>query len=148
MKVFHHEPTRDTRSLVRDLTDNRVLRNSTELTRMVYELTASLPRSERFGMTSQIQRASVSIPVNIAEGLGRGSPGDLERFLRIASGVGGRVVHPAAVSCGYPRGDEPGVLDKLDHIKRQADPSHTPGAGQSSEAKRQGRAQQVSAPPE
>lgn len=119
MKVFHHEPTRDTRSLVRDLTDNRVLRNSTELTRMVYELTASLPRSERFGMTSQIQRASVSIPVNIAEGLGRGSPGDLELFLRIASGSVAELFILLQLAADIHGVTSPGVLDKLDHIKRQ-----------------------------
>jgi len=49
-------------------------------------LAGRLPERERFGLRSQIERASVSIAANIGEGLGRGTQGDLERFLRIASG--------------------------------------------------------------
>jgi four helix bundle protein len=66
---------------VRDIRNSRVLQNAKRLTREAYH-----PRAERFGLISQIQRAAVSVPANIAEGLGRGTPGDLERFLRIASG--------------------------------------------------------------
>jgi four helix bundle protein len=52
----------------------------------VYRLSTSFPRQELYGLTTQLRRAAVSIPSNIAEGQGRG--GDLEfvRFLRIAHG--------------------------------------------------------------
>ncbi len=71
---------------MRDIRNSRVLQNAKRLTREAYDLTNALPSAERFGLISQIQRAAVSVPANIAEGLGRGTPGDLERFLRIASG--------------------------------------------------------------
>lgn len=51
-----------------------------------YHLTKNFPREERYGMTSQIRRASASIPANIAEGYGREQRGDYIRFLRIAQG--------------------------------------------------------------
>jgi len=57
-----------------------------ELARNCYRLTDSFPKSERFGITSQIRRAAVSIPANIAEGCGRSARGDLLRFLSIARG--------------------------------------------------------------
>jgi four helix bundle protein len=51
-----------------------------------YQLTKSFPKDELFGLTSQIRRASVSIPANIAEGYGRENTGSYIQFLRIAQG--------------------------------------------------------------
>ena len=52
----------------------------------IYKITASFPKSETFGLTSQIRRATASIPANIAEGCGRDGQADLARFLQIALG--------------------------------------------------------------
>lgn len=52
----------------------------------VYKVTADFPREEMFCLTSQIRRAVVSIPTNIAEGSGRDSKKDFAHFLRIALG--------------------------------------------------------------
>lgn len=51
-----------------------------------YRLTASFPRDEIYGLTSQTRRAVTSIPANIAEGYGRDSSGSYVQFLRIAQG--------------------------------------------------------------
>jgi four helix bundle protein len=50
-----------------------VWQKSRILVKDVYELMASLPNTEKYGIISQIQRAVISIPANIAEGSGRGS---------------------------------------------------------------------------
>jgi four helix bundle protein len=51
-----------------------------------YTVTRTFPREELFGLTSQIRRASASIPANIAEGHGRENTGSFIQFLRIAQG--------------------------------------------------------------
>lgn len=56
------------------------------LVKAVYELTAVFPKDEMYGLTSQIRRASVSIPSNIAEGTGRASDKEFLRFLDYALG--------------------------------------------------------------
>lgn len=53
---------------------------------MVYKATDGFPKEEKFGLTSQIRRAVVSIPANIAEGAGRQSPKEFAHFLSIAQG--------------------------------------------------------------
>jgi four helix bundle protein len=55
---------------------------------MIYELTDKFPREEIFGITSQIRRAAVSIPSNIAEGRNRGTRADFGHFLRMSYGSG------------------------------------------------------------
>jgi len=62
----------------------KIWQKSRTLVKEVYELTTSLPSSEKYGIVSQIQRAAISIPANIAEGSGRGSNKDFSRFLDIA----------------------------------------------------------------
>jgi four helix bundle protein len=57
-----------------------------DLCQAVYELTRTFPKTEQYGLTSQIRRCAVSIPSNIAEGQGRGSDKDWARFLAIAYG--------------------------------------------------------------
>lgn len=57
-----------------------------DLVTEVYRLSSFLPREEQFGLTSQMRRAAVSIPSNIAEGSARGSTRELVQFLSIALG--------------------------------------------------------------
>ena len=54
----------------------------------IYSITSSFPSDEKFGITNQLRRASVSIPSNIAEGSSRNSNKDFARFLEIAIGSG------------------------------------------------------------
>ena len=66
--------------------DLEVYKLSLDLVEDIYKLIKSFPASENFGLTSQLRRAAVSLPSNIAEGSSRGSTKDFIRFLNIASG--------------------------------------------------------------
>jgi len=63
-----------------------VWKRSVALTTDLYRITARFPDTERFGLTSQIRRATTSIAANIAEGWGRGSTKEYIQFLMIARG--------------------------------------------------------------
>ena len=56
------------------------------IAKRVYEITAKFPKEEKYGMVSQLNRACVSIPSNIAEGAGRNSNNEFKHFLGIAMG--------------------------------------------------------------
>jgi four helix bundle protein len=71
---------------VKDFRELKVWQRSHALTLAVYRLTKGFPKDELFGLTSQMRRASVSIPSNIAEGCGRDGDAELKRFLNIALG--------------------------------------------------------------
>ena len=71
---------------VRTYRDLKVWQEAMQLVKDTYRLTAHLPKDEAYGLTTQLRRASVSIPANIAEGYGRGVTGSYVQFLRIARG--------------------------------------------------------------
>src|SRR5579864_3696103 len=66
--------------------DLKVWRAATDLAVQVYRLTAPFPKEERYGLVSQLRRAAVSVPSNIAEGKGRASDKELIYFLCNARG--------------------------------------------------------------
>lgn len=66
--------------------DLKVWQKSIELAKQVYKVVAELPDNEKYGLTSQIKRCSVSIASNIAEGAGRNSNKEFKHFLGIANG--------------------------------------------------------------
>ncbi|MFA5191548.1 MAG: four helix bundle protein [Verrucomicrobiia bacterium] len=66
--------------------DLQVWQKAIELVESVYKLTKTFPAEERFGLASQLQRAAVSIPANIAEGYGRSHLGDYLHHLSIGRG--------------------------------------------------------------
>ena len=63
-----------------------IWKRSIELSVLCYQLTQYFPKSELYGLTSQIRRAAVSVPSNIAEGYGRTTNNEYVRFLQIALG--------------------------------------------------------------
>jgi four helix bundle protein len=71
---------------MRDFRGLTVWQKAHDLTVELYRVTASFPREELFGLTSQIRRSASSVPANIAEGCGRGSGADFGRHLQIAFG--------------------------------------------------------------
>jgi len=85
----------------------------------IYTVTARFPDEERFGLTSQMRRASVSVISNIAEGCGRTSEKDLARFLGMARGSAFELESQLdlAVQLGFCKGSHPSI-DRCNKLKR------------------------------
>lgn len=75
-----------TEEKIRTFKDLRVWQKGIELVKEIYKVTAAYPRTEDYGLSSQMRRASVSIPANIAEGFRRRSSKEHRQFLNIALG--------------------------------------------------------------
>lgn len=69
-----------------------------ELAILVYRVTAAFPKSEMYGMTSQMRNAAKGVGLTIAEGCGRGTTPDLIRFLHMANGSAQEVEFAADLS--------------------------------------------------
>jgi len=72
--------------MIQSYRDLQVWQRATDLVVECYRLTQFLPKSETYGLASQIQRAAVSVPANIAEGHGREHLGDYLHHLSVANG--------------------------------------------------------------
>lgn len=77
--------------MINDYKKLQVWEKSVDLVSITYQVTKKFPDDEKFGLVSQIRRAAVSIPSNIAEGKLRGGDIEFRRFLLIAFGSGGEL---------------------------------------------------------
>ena len=76
---------------MRDFHNYKVWSKGHQLALTIYKKTKNFPKEELFGLTSQIRRASMSVPINIAEGCGRKSDAQFSHFLNIAAGSASEV---------------------------------------------------------
>ncbi|MEP0007065.1 MAG: four helix bundle protein [Balneola sp.] len=72
--------------MIKTFRDLKIWQQSMELVTEIYRATSSFPEEEKYGLTSQLRRSSISIPSNISEGFGRNSQGDFKRFVNISMG--------------------------------------------------------------
>ena len=83
-----------------------VWQRAVQMSLEIYKLTSSFPASERFGLTNQLRRASVSVASNIAEGYGKSSKGEYLSFLGHARGSNGEVQTQLIISRGLSFGTQ------------------------------------------
>lgn len=104
---------------IRNFEDLDVWKVSHQLVLEVYHLTSGFSKQELFGLTSQMRRASTSVPANIAEGFGRRNPKEKTHFYNIAQGSISelRYFFILARDLGYISSVEI-QLDRCDHIAR------------------------------
>jgi four helix bundle protein len=101
--------------------DLRVWNLGVEIVLGVYALTKEFPKEEIYGLASQIRRASVSIPANIAEGFRRFSSKEHKQFLRIAFGSVAELETELIIATrvGFIEQSQLAVLsEKIDHLSR------------------------------
>jgi four helix bundle protein len=90
----------------RSFRDLIVWQRAIELSLSIYTFTKDFPREELFGLTSQLRRAVVSIPSNIAEGESRISPGEFKQFLGVAKGSTSEVQTQLIIARGLNLGNQ------------------------------------------
>ena len=106
---------------MQDFRNLEVWRLAHEMTLSIYRVTKSFPTDERYGLTSQLRRAAVSIEANLAEGCGRGSDADFARFVQLALGSASEVECQLLISrdLGYLAADSyEQHKDQIERIKR------------------------------
>jgi four helix bundle protein len=89
----------------------KVWQKSHELTLSIYKVTGRFPKEEMYGLTSQLRRASSSVPANIAEGCGRKGDAELSRFMQIAMGSASEVEYHLLLA------KDLGFMDGKQHLK-------------------------------
>jgi four helix bundle protein len=87
----------------------------------VYRVSESFPRTEIYGLTSQLRRAAISIPANIAEGYKKRSPADKTRFLNIAQGSAEEVRYYLILSRDLKYAETSNQEQTLDEVCRLLD---------------------------
>lgn len=100
--------------------DQFIWKRGIQLSINCYQLTEKFPKSELYGLTSQIRRASVSVPSNIAEGYGRRTQNEYIQFLHIALGslreLDTQLIIAKEVKLATPELFDP-VLEEVDRMQ-------------------------------
>jgi four helix bundle protein len=84
----------------------------------IYRFTKAFPSDEKFGLTSQLRRAAVSVPANIAEGFPKRGPSDKIRFFNIAQGSLEEVHYYLILAKDLGYGDSSSLLNLYDEVGR------------------------------
>ena len=100
---------------MKDFRQLQVWERAHHLALAIYKATAAFPKEELYGLTSQMRRASTSVPTNIAEGCGRGSDADFARFLQLAMGSASEIEYQLLLSLDL------GLLGRDDYLPLQQD---------------------------
>lgn len=100
---------------MRDYRGLEVWEKAHRLTVEIYRATDHFPKSEQFGLTSQIRRSSAAVPTNIAEGCGRRSQAEFAQFLHVAIGSANELEYQLLLS------EELGYLNSTAHIALEKD---------------------------
>ncbi len=99
----------------------KVWEKSHSLVFEIYKILKVFPKEEQFNLVSQIRRAALSIPTNIAEGCGRETQKELIRFLYISSGSAHELDYLILISSELniiPKEKAKSLLDEIDQIKK------------------------------
>ncbi len=104
--------------MVKDHRNLLAWEESIALVKMVYQITATFPKEEIYGLVSQMRRAAVSIPSNIAEGAARGGTKEFIQFLFIARGSLSELETQMLIAkeLGIITSHEESVTEKIDRI--------------------------------
>ena len=106
---------------MRNYEDLAVWQRAHALTVKLYRITDSFPRSEMFGLTSQIRRAANSIGANLAEGCGRWGDAELARYVQISMGSAAELQHHLRLArdLGFlSRSEYAAVLDDVTSVRQ------------------------------
>ena len=106
MAIFAQAPERTGPRMNDSSKDLVVWQRAIQTSLAIYKLTSSFPASERFGLTSQLRRASVSVASNIAEGYGKSSKGEYLSFLGHARSSNGEIQTQLIISQGLGFGSQ------------------------------------------
>lgn len=98
--------------------DLEVWQLAMQLAKETYSIARDFPKEELYGLTSQIRRACISVPANIAEGYGRDNPGDYARFLQIAQGSLKELETLLLLSCEVGLATQPKIEQSLNLADR------------------------------
>ena len=106
---------------MKDFRDLQVWHKAHQLTLRIYQLTARFPPEERYGLTTQLRRASSSIAANVAEGCGRNGDAELARFCSIAMGSASELEYHLLLAKDLKLLDAPdhtALADQTTEVKR------------------------------
>jgi len=101
---------------MRDFKELKVWQKSHKLCLLLYNMTKQFPDEERYGIISQIRRASASVPTNISEGCGRDSNKEFAGFLRISGGSISEVEYLLILSGGLGYIKKEKMTDLLNQV--------------------------------
>jgi four helix bundle protein len=96
----------------------KVWQKSHELALLIYKYTEHFPKTETYCLTSQLRRAAISVPANIAEGYKKKGKADKLRFFNIAQGSLQEVHYYLILSADLEYGKTDVYLELVDHIER------------------------------